>query len=285
MLALAAAAAVLLKVWDRLETPPPRRRVLRRGTDGPRVLCLHGLFASSAFWAPFAEDLARDHRVVAPDLLGFGASPKPSTGRYDVDAHLEWLRPVIEERDESPWLVVGHSLGTAIAAQVALRPAAPVSGVVLFNAPLYASADTRREIHARQNLITRSARRSRGWGRLICEGTHLLRPLIRRLAPHLRPDLPEGVAEDYLRHTWHSYERSFRHLVERRDGLADLARITCPVRVVQGGRDALVEDAGRLDWPAGVDLVVLPEEDHTSLFFERPALAASLVRGFEARHG
>src|SRR5207244_6058182 len=54
---------------------------------GPPVVLLHGLAGSHRFWRPVARGLASRYRVIVPDLLGFGASPRPPGG-YGPDDHV-----------------------------------------------------------------------------------------------------------------------------------------------------------------------------------------------------
>ena len=77
--------------WENLfvdvTTPdgPLRMHYLAAGPkDAPRVVLLHGFPDFSYGWREVAPLLATDHRVVAPDLRGYGATGKPRTG-YDLD--------------------------------------------------------------------------------------------------------------------------------------------------------------------------------------------------------
>ena len=54
---------------------------IRVGGKGPAVVLLHGYGETGDMWAPMAEDLARDHTVVVPDLRGLGLSSKPAGGK------------------------------------------------------------------------------------------------------------------------------------------------------------------------------------------------------------
>ena len=54
-----------------------RHITVRSAGEGPVVVLVHGLPGSAAAWGEVQRDLARDHQVLAPDLLGFGASSRP----------------------------------------------------------------------------------------------------------------------------------------------------------------------------------------------------------------
>jgi pimeloyl-ACP methyl ester carboxylesterase len=272
-----AATAAALRVLGRPRDHGPLF-VRRLGGRGPRVLCLHGLFGSGAFWMGLAGPLAGELRFAIPDLPGFGRSPQPEAD-YTVDFHLKGLAPVVDEGP--PWIVLGHSMGCVLAVELALRRPRDVAGVLLFNAPVYASAARRREIFGRQNLMTRLAVRSPVSARVICEALVCTpRPLMTRIAPWLRPDLPPDSASDYFRHTFTSYYTSLRHLVFEEDLLARMAELRRPTWVVQGKRDALVDAPETLRWPGSIRLQVLEGVDHTSLLFHEPGRAAGIVRDF-----
>lgn len=84
----------------------------RFGKAGPLVVLLHGIPGSSADWTAVAERLAADHRVLACDLLGFGASPRPAAiGELWADAQAAALEPLVGE----PAIVVGHDFGGPVA--------------------------------------------------------------------------------------------------------------------------------------------------------------------------
>jgi pimeloyl-ACP methyl ester carboxylesterase len=53
---------------------------VRVGGSGPAVVLLHGYGETGDMWVPLANDLARDHVVVVPDLRGMGLSTKPRGG-------------------------------------------------------------------------------------------------------------------------------------------------------------------------------------------------------------
>ena len=98
--------------------------------SGPPVLLLHGSGpgTTAAAWAPLIAALAPRHRVIAPDLLGFGAAPRPS-GSFRA----AWTTQALELVDSlgiSSFAVVGNSAGGAIALALACARPRAVTRVV-----------------------------------------------------------------------------------------------------------------------------------------------------------
>jgi pimeloyl-ACP methyl ester carboxylesterase len=98
--------------------------------DAPPVLLLHGLGATNASMLPLLPELARDHRVVAPDLPGFGASAAPWWA-YTFDDLARWLFAFQEATATTGAVLVGNSLGGRVAIEAALLMPADVPGLVL----------------------------------------------------------------------------------------------------------------------------------------------------------
>jgi 2-hydroxymuconate-semialdehyde hydrolase len=93
--------------------------------SGPPVLLLHGSGpgTTAAAWAPLIAALAPRHRVIAPDLLGFGTQPRP-TGSFRA-AWTEQALALVDSLGISSFAVVGNSAGGAIALALArARPRA-----------------------------------------------------------------------------------------------------------------------------------------------------------------
>lgn len=100
------------------------------GGAGPPLVLLHGHGEFGATWGPVIPDLARDHRVVVPDLPGHGASGIPD-GRLDAGRVLRWLGKLLEATDADPATLVGHLVGGAIAARFTIDRPDPVTRLVL----------------------------------------------------------------------------------------------------------------------------------------------------------
>src|ERR1700712_3541846 len=100
-----------------------RRAYVQTGPiDGtkPVLLLVHGIGQDSSTWSEVLPDLARDHVVIAPDLLGHGASAKPRAD-YAVGAYACGLRDLLTVLGADRVTVVGHSLGGGVAMQFAYQ--------------------------------------------------------------------------------------------------------------------------------------------------------------------
>ncbi len=90
--------------------------------EGPLVLLVHGVHAgaSSYEFRHLFPLLAREHRVVAFDLLGCGLSDKPKLA-YGAELFVEQIVDALDAFGSEPAAVVGSSLGAAFAIRAATR--------------------------------------------------------------------------------------------------------------------------------------------------------------------
>lgn len=98
--------------------------------DAPPVLLLHGLGATNASLLPVLADLAHDHRVIAPDLPGFGNTAAPSAS-YSPAWFAAWVEALQHHVDMRRAVVLGNSLGGRVALEQALTHPRSVRGLVL----------------------------------------------------------------------------------------------------------------------------------------------------------
>jgi len=234
-------------------------------------------------WADVAARLAANHRVVVPDLLGFGRSPWPDVA-YTPDDHLDALERTLNDLglDAAVLDIGGHSMGAIIAAEFARRHPGRVNRVVLVSLPYYQTAS---EVRDTANGLGLLARMTVGdcWGaRAACEVMCALRPLFLFLAPRLARGVPPDVARDALRHNYTTYSRNLKNVIMEHslegalEALADW-----PVHLVHGDKDRVVPIenvrplTGKLP---GWQLVVVPGGGHL-LPIERPDEVVRLLAG------
>jgi pimeloyl-ACP methyl ester carboxylesterase len=119
-----------LPVTERLLSLNGAATAVLEGGGGPPVVLLHGPAAFGAAWLRVIPDLATSWRVVAPDLPGHGASG-PFAGAVEGERVTDWLEDLIDCTCAMPPVLVGHTLGGAIAARFASRRSEQLAGLVL----------------------------------------------------------------------------------------------------------------------------------------------------------
>lgn len=247
--------------------------------SGPVVLLLHGIPGSAASWRAVAEDLADDHRVLVPDLLGFGASSRPTdAGRLHAAGQSAALGQALDHLGVDHAIVVGHDFGGPIS--LLLHKARPtrVSGLLL------ASTNGFTDTPIPFPLVTVT------WpivGQLMAR-LLFSRPALRQVARRAvgdkttKLDLESSVGDRAQASAIRTiFSHSLRRLGELYRPVEDeLARVTAPTTVLWGEHDPFfpVAEGERLAARVrGAELRVLDGAGHF-LPEERPIDVASAIR-------
>jgi haloalkane dehalogenase len=111
---------------------------LDEGT-GPTVLCFHGEPSWSYLYRHMLDVLVgAGHRVVCPDLVGFGRSDKPTDQRwYTYDRHIETVTAHLDQIDLQDVTVVVQDWGGPIGLRWAVEHADRVGRLVVMNTGLF----------------------------------------------------------------------------------------------------------------------------------------------------
>ncbi len=136
-----------MSIEAREPRPPVTRDVAARGArirfseagEGPPLVLLHDYLASRMAWDAVVPLLARNFRVIAPDLPGFGESEKPPPGKYGYDfaSFSESLVDLLAAIGLGRVSLCGHAMGGAIALTVAAGQPHLVERLVLVNPLVY----------------------------------------------------------------------------------------------------------------------------------------------------
>ena len=107
-----------------------RLHVIEEGR-GPPILLIHGLGGQIAHFHALMPELARDHRVIAVDRPGSGYSERPKGATAGPLAQADIMAALIDRLALERPLVVGHSLGGAVALALGLQHPEKVGGLAL----------------------------------------------------------------------------------------------------------------------------------------------------------
>ena len=237
----------VVRPWGRLAV-----WVYGGGTN--RVLAIHGLAGSGRYWGGLSAALGPEYTVVAPDLVGFGASDKPKDHSYSRGDHVSDLKAVIEEVIGAAALtIVGHSMGGILAGLVTARDMDRVSRLALIAAPFP---------HGRglPPRLARNTDRDLSARRVIYRTLVTLWPIISffvriRAYPHV-------VITDYLKHTPQSYWATATSVIwsgDSADELEGLRAFTRPALLLFSDEDRTISRDSEAKWAA-----LLPSADRES---------------------
>lgn len=124
--------------------------------SGKALLLVHGLSGSWQNWLENIPHFAREHRVIALDLPGFGDSPMPDW-EVSVEAYGRFVLEFCDALDVKRCTIVGNSMGGFIAAETATREPDRFEKLVLVSAAGISHVRMRRqpaEVAARMGIAT-----------------------------------------------------------------------------------------------------------------------------------
>lgn len=101
--------------------------------EGPAVVLIHGFASSLVVWDDVIKVLAKNHRVIAMDLKGFGWTDRPE-GDYSPPAQARIVKALLDARGVKTASVVGHSWGASVALAFALAEPTRVTKLALYSA-------------------------------------------------------------------------------------------------------------------------------------------------------
>ena len=107
--------------------------ILDTGAGSP-VLLLHGSgpgVSALANWRPVIPALSKDHRVIAPDQLGFGGTATGEARTYGRKAWTDHALAVLDALETGPVDIIGNSMGGAVALSIAAARPEAVRRIVL----------------------------------------------------------------------------------------------------------------------------------------------------------
>lgn len=239
------------------------------GGGDQTVVLLHGLMSSGDSFGAAFDDLARNHLLVAPDLLGFGRSMDPGSD-LGLGDHLDALDAMAEELNiaRTLWAVAGHSMGGVLALHWAARHTPQVRRVVVWAAPLHTTRQAALAAIDKMGWLERLFVLDTPLSRATCTWSCRHRRLAGWLAAATNPDMPVQLARQSPLHTWPAYRGALEDLVLASDwqtALDALALNHVHITLARGANDP-VSDPTVLDTLAtrhtSIDTATHPTTGH-----------------------
>lgn len=225
--------------------------------DGTALVLVHGLGDSAETWSGVLAALAREHRVIVPDLVGFGRTPIPPEGMH-FSALADYFSGFIAALGTERVVLVGNSLGGAVAMRHAARHPEQIARLFLLNTAGIPFGDV---------AIFMPKNRADARELIAVSGGAMQR-------------VPGFILDDLIRRSTDPARSAYLASPERTDVTAELPGLTMPLTVIWGERDRLiplsVAELIRSIHP-GTEIITIPNAGHIPQG-DAPREVAAIIR-------
>ncbi len=195
---------------------PPVRIAYRDSGAGPPVVYLHGSPGAGGDSAFLASHLSERHRVLAPDLPGFGASSHWLPD-YGIEAHARYVLAFMDALNLGRAHLVCHSMGSGVALVMTRLAPDRVASIVS-----YAGIGVQ-EGEGSGDYWLEHAKYGAGFALLVA---------LPEFLPHFGALGPRWLRHSLIRNFWDTDQRPLRGMLES---------LQAPLLILQGRRDPLVQ--------------------------------------------
>lgn len=191
---------------------------------------IHGIGNSAKAWEALIPLLPKNVRVIGIDLLGFGQSPHPNWALYDAKTQARSVgATLLKMRLLQQPTLVGHSLGSLVAVEVAKRYPLVIKQLILCSPPFYKQTEEKRILLQRDEILKDLYRRAKKYPQTL----ESLSPLIVKLKLASRAlDINAGNVASYV--------AALEASIVNQTSLQDAARLKLPITVLYGALDPVV---------------------------------------------
>jgi pimeloyl-ACP methyl ester carboxylesterase len=238
------------------------------------VLLLHGLAMSKQTWRSLFPILSQNHRLIAPDIHGLNINLPSQSHHQGIKALTDSILQLIEQLDLKNIHLVGHSLGSTLALNIALQCPERVKSLTMVSISdlnFTASMDSEIAMQGFQAFIE-----------------SMDYSLYQQYVSSLFFQEPPGMGS-FIRRTWRDFDRNREQIIcmlkalemELHNIQSQANQLKCPVMVLTGTQDQVGEQA-RL-----FTRTMIPEArwEHVNFcghvpFLEQPKRFCSLLQHF-----
>jgi 3-oxoadipate enol-lactonase len=242
--------------------------------QGPPIVFIHGLGATSNVWHAQRTALSKYYHVIVYDRSGSGRSQRAPDG-YSIEAWADELAGLLDHLAVPAAVVVGHSLGSMVAQRFASKFAARTAALVLAGGEADLGPEGKKALTERARAIESS-------GMLAVAGPWLT-AVLSAATREANPALAGLVREMFLSSDAKSYAA---HCLALRDGnvRGDHRNILCPTLLTVGDQDPVTPISWQRQIAAGIansQIRLIPNTAHMTML-ECPAVFNTVLQDFLA---
>jgi pimeloyl-ACP methyl ester carboxylesterase len=230
--------------------------VLDQG-DGPALLFVHGFPLNHTMWNAQIEEFTTAHRVIAPDLRGFGQSAV-TAGTVTMEQHADDLVAILDKLGVEKTIYCGLSMGGYIAWQFAHKFSDRLAGLVLCDTRVIADTD---EVRDGRFAMAEAALAD---GPATVAET-MLPKLVGPDAKANQPDVVDAIREMIMTTAPDGIAAALQGMAHRSDMTDSLDQIVVQTLVIVGEYDEISraeEMRGIADAIAGSQFIEIPTSGH-----------------------
>ncbi|HZZ42922.1 MAG TPA: alpha/beta fold hydrolase [Tepidisphaeraceae bacterium] len=246
-----------------------------RGSDLPVVL-LHAFPIDHRLYNAQIESLSTTHRIIVPDLPGFGQTP------YDQPFTIQWqaeqLHCLLKSIGALPCIIGGCSMGGYISFAFARTYPNDVAGLIFIDTK--AEGDTPEQRHNRDRLIDLTDRHGPS---IVADA--MLPKMLSEHSKRLHPKLEAQLRQIILSTPPSTLKSALGALRDRADQIDFLPSIACPTLILVGADDQITPLSNAETIKAGIShasLISISNAGHLSPV-ENPEAVSHAIRAFIAR--
>jgi pimeloyl-ACP methyl ester carboxylesterase len=253
------------------------RANIRIDGGGPPIVLIHGFGAALDWWDKITPALARQYRVIRLDLIGHGGTEAPASG-YSIERQATLVQAVLDKNDVARAIVIGHSMGGAVATAFAAANPSRVDRLVLIDTP--PKPETAFDLNTRLGLA----------------------PIVGQFLWHMRTNavlrqalsqgfapgfpVPEAFVRDLKQLTYTAFRTAHRDSIAYVTQAGTPARLAeldpvPPLLVIFGTRDALIapSSAKLYETVRGAKIVMIDGAGHSPMV-EKPEETLAVLKTF-----
>jgi pimeloyl-ACP methyl ester carboxylesterase len=220
----------LIHKWLKVPYTLHVRSIQRPKKPRATILFIHGIGSNGDAWKEVITQLPNDIRIITIDLLGFGDSPQPEWAVYDARTQASSvLATYFKLRIRGKITIVGHSLGSLVAVEMAKRYPLLVRSLILCSPPFYKIDDGR-------SLVPQADKTLRRLYTSISNNPDQFVKLTAFAIKYKLIDRSYSVTLDNV----DSYMAALNAMIINQTSLEDVQTLRMPIKIIRGSLDPFV---------------------------------------------
>lgn len=203
-----------------------------RSSKNPKavVIFIHGIASDAGMWKNAELEINGEFDIYAVDLIGHGKSPKPTWNgvqRLEVQAKAIRRMAILMKKYRKPLFLVGHSMGSLVAAEFSKKYPNVVDGIFLLSPPIYSPEEARGSI---QEFILKKSYKT-----IIAKPKESIK-FVNKVIDLGAVDVEKFKSQEQFR----PIRKSLKEAIIQQNTFSVLSEIKTPTKIIYGAFDPVV---------------------------------------------